>query len=468
MADAKKLDVNAGLARVQTGLARARDDSDFLRVLAGALEPHGPQFIDLAYVYVDAAGAPSGLEVMRTWDGEVRERSPHYGHRVDLRDDDAAWGRLESTSEPLAFTRIADHPQLAAAQAVVGRSLASAVLIPLYSERHRAWQGLVGIYWTEPHTFTSEDLDEYEALARMVSEALGGERTLRALREALATNERLLAETRVALGETQAQRAMLRVMVDNLPLGVAVLHGATGARELENPIATEILGPLVPDPAKVAIIYAPGATEPLPREQWPIVRTLMYGETVSRELEMETPGEPRRLFALTTAPLRYPDDPAPRVINLFQDITEQRRTETERMAAQETLLRVQAAALAERSTPLIPISDDVLVMPIIGTIDGERARQILEALVHLNGAVQVRAAIVDITGVESLDTLAANTLIDAARALRLRGVEPILTGVRPGVASLLVSLGVDLSGITVCGTLQDGVTRASRTRIRGA
>jgi rsbT co-antagonist protein RsbR len=69
------------------------------------------------------------------------------------------------------------------------------------------------------------------------------------------------------------------------------------------------------------------------------------------------------------------------------------------------------------------------------------------------------AAIVDITGVRELDTAAASTLVAAARALRLRGVQPVLTGIQPDVAATLVGLGVDLAGIATYGTLQDAVAR---------
>jgi anti-anti-sigma regulatory factor len=136
------------------------------------------------------------------------------------------------------------------------------------------------------------------------------------------------------------------------------------------------------------------------------------------------------------------------------------------LEAQSELLRVQEAALAERSTPLIPLRDDLLILPLVGTVDAGRGAQILETLVGLGGRVGVRVAIVDVTGVRRLDAAAATVLISAARALRLRGVSAVLTGIQPAAAMTLADLGLDLAGVTLCRTLQDGVALADRELLR--
>lgn len=126
---------------------------------------------------------------------------------------------------------------------------------------------------------------------------------------------------------------------------------------------------------------------------------------------------------------------------------------------QKELLAAQEAALRERSTLLIPVREDVLVMPLIGDIDPARGRQIFEALVQLRGATGVRAVVIDITGVPELDLAASNTLAAAARALRLRGVTAILTGIQPQVAARLVEQQIDLGGFLVHRTLAESLSR---------
>jgi anti-anti-sigma factor len=158
-------------------------------------------------------------------------------------------------------------------------------------------------------------------------------------------------------------------------------------------------------------------------------------------------------------------DPQGRTIGLVgrgQDITERRRADAERQQLHDALIQAQAAALQELSTPLIPISDTVLVMPLIGRIDARRANQILESLLTGIQVHQADLAIIDITGVNLVDTQVAQALIQAARAVKLLGAQVVLTGLRPEVAQTLVSLGVDLSDIVTRSTLQSGIAYGLR------
>jgi rsbT co-antagonist protein RsbR len=136
-----------------------------------------------------------------------------------------------------------------------------------------------------------------------------------------------------------------------------------------------------------------------------------------------------------------------------RDITERRRD--------EALIRHQEASLLALSTPLIPISGKVLVMPLIGSVDTRRAEQVLETLLNGVSSRSANVVILDVTGVSMIDTQVADTLLRAARAVGLLGASVILTGVRPEVAQTLITLGVDLTGIITCGTLQSGIARAN-------
>jgi GAF domain-containing protein len=134
--------------------------------------------------------------------------------------------------------------------------------------------------------------------------------------------------------------------------------------------------------------------------------------------------------------------------------------EQERVALQQEIIQVQNVRLAELSTPLIPIHDQIMVMPIIGTVDGQRAQQVVEAA--LTGAQQHRTAIliIDITGMKHIDTNVARTLMQAASSLRLLGTQAVLTGIRSEVAQTLVRLGIDLNGIVTLSNLQSGIAYA--------
>jgi len=116
----------------------------------------------------------------------------------------------------------------------------------------------------------------------------------------------------------------------------------------------------------------------------------------------------------------------------------------------------------EMSTPLVPISRGVLLLPLVGTIDSERAQQILNVL--LAGIMERRARVVilDITGVPVVDTSVANYLLQATRSTQLLGSECILVGITPEVAQTVVGLGVDLRGVVTRSDLQSGIEHALR------
>ncbi|KAB8145200.1 PAS domain S-box protein [Chloroflexia bacterium SDU3-3] len=154
------------------------------------------------------------------------------------------------------------------------------------------------------------------------------------------------------------------------------------------------------------------------------------------------------------------------VLSQAEDVTEQLRAEREHEALQQQMFDAQAATLRELSTPLIPLADRVVAMPLIGSIDSTRAQQIVDNLLDGVSANHAAVAILDITGVPVVDTHVANALLRAANAVKLLGARVVLTGIRPEVAQTLVGLGVDLSSIITRGTLQSGIAYAFSLRLR--
>lgn len=143
-----------------------------------------------------------------------------------------------------------------------------------------------------------------------------------------------------------------------------------------------------------------------------------------------------------------------------QRTSELRQQSEEQARLQNRIIEIQASALAELATPLIPITDDVVVMPLIGVLDPQRGRQLLRMLLQGIEAHRARTAILDITGVPIVDTQVAQMLLDAAQSVRLIGARVVLTGIRPEVAQTLVGLGVDLHGLQTFSTLQHGIANA--------
>lgn len=126
----------------------------------------------------------------------------------------------------------------------------------------------------------------------------------------------------------------------------------------------------------------------------------------------------------------------------------------------ERSVSLQRIALKELSTPLIPIMDKITVMPLIGTIDTERAKLIMENL--LEGVIKHNSEVVliDITGVPVVDTMVAHHIVQVSEAVRLVGATTILVGIRPEIALTITNLGIDLQKFLTKSSLQSGFLEA--------
>jgi anti-anti-sigma factor len=148
------------------------------------------------------------------------------------------------------------------------------------------------------------------------------------------------------------------------------------------------------------------------------------------------------------------------VCSVSTDITSVRRAEQENRRLQDEIIRVQEVSLRALSTPLLPIAEGVVVMPLIGNVDRTRAQRVLETLLDGIVAHAASSVILDVTGVPVVDTEVASALVKTAQAVKLLGAEVILTGIQPRIAQTLIAMGADLSNIVTEGTLQNGIARA--------
>ncbi|MBD0370336.1 MAG: STAS domain-containing protein [Pyrinomonadaceae bacterium] len=128
--------------------------------------------------------------------------------------------------------------------------------------------------------------------------------------------------------------------------------------------------------------------------------------------------------------------------------------------SREEIIHQQREDMMELSTPVIKVWDKILTLPIIGTLDSRRAQMMMEALLQKVVETSSTIAILDITGVKTMDTLVANHLIKTVTAARLMGARCILTGVSPAIAQTMVQLGIDLTQITTRAQMSDGIKLA--------
>jgi rsbT co-antagonist protein RsbR len=121
----------------------------------------------------------------------------------------------------------------------------------------------------------------------------------------------------------------------------------------------------------------------------------------------------------------------------------------------EDVIRRQQQDMLELSTPVVKLWDGVLALPMIGTLDSNRTQVVMESLLQRIVETGAQIAIIDITGVPTVDTLTAQHLLKTVTAARLMGAECIISGIRPQIAQTIVHLGVELNGVTTKSTLAD-------------
>jgi rsbT co-antagonist protein RsbR len=128
----------------------------------------------------------------------------------------------------------------------------------------------------------------------------------------------------------------------------------------------------------------------------------------------------------------------------------------------ERVIREQQEAIRELSTPVLQVRERLLILPIIGLIDPQRARQLTEQLLRGIRTNRARVVVIDITGVAAMDANVANHLVQTVEAARLLGATVIVTGLSPEIAQTLVNIGVDLGKMNTVGDLQGGIEEAER------
>jgi PAS domain S-box-containing protein len=153
-------------------------------------------------------------------------------------------------------------------------------------------------------------------------------------------------------------------------------------------------------------------------------------------------------------PIREPDGGLVGFVKVSRDLTERRD--------QQHLVALQRDEILELSTPVIQVWDKVLVLPIIGTLNSNRATRLTESLLEAIARHQAEVAILDISGVPAIDTDVAQHLLKAVEAARLMGAASILSGVRPETAQAIVNLGIELGGMHSRSSLKEALQLALR------
>lgn len=273
------------------------------------------------------------------------------------------------------------------------------------------------------------------------------------------TIEGLRAELEKTRAELSEARELVSVLLDNNPDGVAIAKSFTEMRtnEASDRIFAHMSAPpQAPgeDWREAFGLFREDGVTPFPLDELALARSLMRGEEVIDDVMfLRSPAGPQGVWlSVSSKPLKGGG-----AIAVYRDISERRKLEAD-LARRNAELAARAeenarliarlrVAVDELSTPVLELWDDVLALPVVGVVDTQRSAQMVERLLAEVVERRSRFVIVDLTGVEVIDTSTADRFLKMARAVKLLGGECVVTGIQPAVAQTLVELGVEFAGL---------------------
>jgi rsbT co-antagonist protein RsbR len=190
------------------------------------------------------------------------------------------------------------------------------------------------------------------------------------------------------------------------------------------------------------------------------VTECMKGTPYHVELQLIT-ATGRRLWVRAAGYPMLEDGKVVRLVGAFQDIDLFKRREVE-VEEKLAIITAQRTAIRALSAPIIQVWDRVLALPVVGILDEERAEEITGRMLDAVASHAARYAILDLTGVETVDEGTANHLVKIIRAIQLLGAKSIVTGIRPAMAQMLVSLGAGFAGARTVSNLREAIKIAMR------
>jgi rsbT co-antagonist protein RsbR len=286
-----------------------------------------------------------------------------------------------------------------------------------------------------------------------------------ALRRRVAELEGAAAQLQESEAAAREQAALMQSIINQMGDGVIVAD-TQGKFLVFNDAASRMFGLGATDTKTEGWsdrygLFLPDMHTLYPPHDLPLARAMRGESTTDIDVFVRHERAPAGLWILHTGRPIYDARGAIKGgVIVCRDVTASKHAQAEHTRLQEQIIEMQEAALRQLSTPLIPITDQVMVMPLIGTVDSQRAQAVLETLLTGVATNRARVVILDITGVSVVDAEVANGLLRAASAVTLLGAQLVLTGIRPEVAQTLVGIGADLGGVITRGTLQSGIAWA--------
>jgi rsbT co-antagonist protein RsbR len=270
--------------------------------------------------------------------------------------------------------------------------------------------------------------------------------------------EQLVAERTARVQENER---FLHQIIDTIP-DLIYVKDAEGRYVLANQALADVFGTTTE-----AVVGKSdgdlGLSEELNQEYLAInrkVRETKQPLTLPEHTVADPETQEERFYQSTILPIISGDGEAHQIVGVSVNITDRKQMEQERERMQQEIIEAQRQALQELSTPVIPVMDRILVMPLVGNIDTMRARDIMRALLEGISDHRAKVVILDVTGVPIMDTGIVNHIHKTIQAARLKGAQTIVTGISDAVAEAIVDLGIDWGAVETLSDLRTGLVVA--------
>jgi PAS domain S-box-containing protein len=442
---------NRQLLEISRDLNAIRDIEEMIQALALPAIAAGAYSVILTNTELDATGEPEWNEIAATWQKEGPPHTP-VGTRFYLPEFPATRFWFADPEAPFLASDINTDERLdeVTRTGLLAMGIGAQVVIPLTQAKR--WVGLVLFSWAEPHEFSAQETAIYRALTSIASPAVENQR--------LVANLTQMVEARTA--EIQEKQQLLQAFLENFP-AMIFAKDHEDRFILSNERFAQVCGFTREE------LIGKAAGDLMPKEvtapMWEREKQVMEtGVVLEKEepLQQAQQGDEVRTVRSTIFPLYDEQGQVRGAGGIMIDITEQKQAQIEHERLQQEVIDAQRAALRELSSPIIPVMEGIIVLPLIGSIDTGRAREITRTLLRGISEHRAKIIIMDITGVPVVDSGVADHLNKSIQAARLKGAQAIITGMSDAVAETIVDLGIDWAELQTLRDLQTGLTEAIR------
>lgn len=438
------------LQEIAQELNAAQNGQDLLRTLVKPLLRTGVSSASLNTLCCDSQNHPYQMDTVAIWQGSS-ESSVTPGASYPLENFPMTRLWLEAPNVPFFSPDIVNDDRVDPVSRALNLQLGVRANVVLPLMHGGEWVGIVFWGWSDPHPFDTDEQAYYALLPLVAAPAV------RCLCMAETSSQQ--AEEIAQLRQTEAtlrEREQDLITIQNISQTGYWVNNLRDNHLYWSDRVFQLFGRTRKDitPDGIMAWVHPDDRESFLHEAQRYVREKSRMDT---ECRVVWPDGSIRWIRSRGEVVCDAHGNAIKTMGTVRDITERRQAEAERDQLLDAIIQTQRETLRALSTPVIPVMEHILIMPLVGQIDADRARDIMRALLDGIGKYRAKTVVLDVTGVPVIDTQVAEHLNKTIQAARLKGTHTIISGISDAVAETIIDLGIDWGDVETVSSLQSGL-----------